>query len=843
MRTLASAWGVGALLLVMPPPAGAQPDREGRRPQSAQAGRAAQAVQAEEEAQEDPPQFTEEVTVRVTARKREENLQAVPFSVVAPTQQVLRNRGVDSIEDVSANVAGFSVQNLGPGQSQIAMRGVSAGQIVRDQPGVKEQVGVYLDESVISLSLFTPDLDLFDMSRIEVLRGPQGTLFGSGSLSGTVRYITNQPVIGVAEGAAEVGVSSLHGGGLGNSAKFAVNVPLGPAAAARVTAYNTVLGGFIDAVQPGLNVNENVDSGLRRGTRVAFRLQPYDRLSITPRLIYQNVSMNGWNRIDAYNILANPFTTTRPPVTLGERRQFTQLDEPFTDAFLLGDFTLEHDLGGAVLTSITSLSKRDVEVVRDASALGGSVSFSPFGAPEAGYTLDFPLIDITAARGLTQEFRAAADGERLDWVLGSFYSTSERRYGQSAYARTTWRSTAPPSAISCDSSPAPRTSCGRVRDRWRAVPIRKSSSIRTSTTTSTDRAVRGGLARRHRPVQSDRRTSLVRFRGGAHPDVRRTVRRSARQRRDHDGDRFRAAGHSQLRRDRGDTGERPGVEGVPTRRHQRSPQYSDLFRRGPCHLRQSRHLGRRGAVELRGGLQVELAGRPRYVQRFRVLHGHSQPAGHRDGRHLLVAHHLQRAGSPERRGRAGAHGAADPFFDLAVSASVADARLESTVTSTDAAGAVNVVSGIESGRRLPTTPMFQAAAAATWRWLAGGRWVGYVSGIFQHVGSRFTQVGDQAAGFGSVDLTALSPVLHPGTSIGGPLTQSTFTFDPELPAYNILNLRVGFLNGLWDVAFFADNLTDERALLGLDQERGTLARVGYLTNPPRSLGISTRVGF
>ena len=106
------------------------------------------------------------------------------------------------------------------------MRGVSAGQIVRDQPGVKEQVGVYLDESVISLSLFTPDLDLFDMSRIEVLRGPQGTLFGSGSLSGTVRYITNQPAIGVTEAAGEFGVSSMAGGGFGNDVKFAVNIPI-----------------------------------------------------------------------------------------------------------------------------------------------------------------------------------------------------------------------------------------------------------------------------------------------------------------------------------------------------------------------------------------------------------------------------------------------------------------------------------------------------------------------------------------------------------------------------------------------------------------------------------------
>jgi iron complex outermembrane recepter protein len=89
----------------------------------------------------------------------------------------------------------------------VALRGVSAGQIVRDQPGVKEQVGVYLDETVISLSLFTPDLDLFDLNRVETLRGPQGTLFGSGSVGGTIRYITNQPLVGDFEGLIEGNVN------------------------------------------------------------------------------------------------------------------------------------------------------------------------------------------------------------------------------------------------------------------------------------------------------------------------------------------------------------------------------------------------------------------------------------------------------------------------------------------------------------------------------------------------------------------------------------------------------------------------------------------------------------
>ena len=132
----------------------------------------------------------------VTATKRNETIQDVPFSINAQTAADIEKSGSNSLEDVARNVAGLSVQNLGPGQSQISVRGVSAGQVVRDQPGVKEQVGVYFDESPISLSLFTPDFDLFDLNRVETLRGPQGTLFGSGSVGGTIRYITNQPRLG-----------------------------------------------------------------------------------------------------------------------------------------------------------------------------------------------------------------------------------------------------------------------------------------------------------------------------------------------------------------------------------------------------------------------------------------------------------------------------------------------------------------------------------------------------------------------------------------------------------------------------------------------------------------------
>ena len=163
----------------------------------------------------------------VTAQKRATSLQEVPFSIAAVTNEDMKESGVSNIVDIGRNVPGLYVTDLGPGQSQVAIRGISAGQVVRDQPGVKESVGIYLDESPISVALFTPDLDLYDLDRVDVLRGPQGTLFGAGSSSGTVRYITAQPDIGKFGASMNFGLDFAQDGDLGKSMKGAVNVPLG----------------------------------------------------------------------------------------------------------------------------------------------------------------------------------------------------------------------------------------------------------------------------------------------------------------------------------------------------------------------------------------------------------------------------------------------------------------------------------------------------------------------------------------------------------------------------------------------------------------------------------------
>src|SRR5438105_4971997 len=204
------------------------------------------------------------------------------------------------------------------------------------------QVGFYLDESLISMSLFTPDLDLFDTNRVEVLRGPQGTLFGAGSESGTVRYITNQPKLGTTQWFGELDGSTIQHGNQGGNAKLGFNAPLGEIAALRASAYYNAFGGHIDSpgiktmpdgsIRPDPTTTQNhVNTGKRFGGPVALKFAPTDKPTNPPRLIYQKDQIDGWNRIDAYNILTNPFTTNRPAVTLGDREQFIQVREPYSD--------------------------------------------------------------------------------------------------------------------------------------------------------------------------------------------------------------------------------------------------------------------------------------------------------------------------------------------------------------------------------------------------------------------------------------------------------------------------------------------------------------------------------
>lgn len=755
--------------------------------------------------------------VVVTARKREESLQDVPFSIAAPTGEQLRQLGAASLEDVANNIAGFTVQNLGPGQSQVAIRGVSAGQIVRDQPGVKEQVGVYLDESVLSLSLFTPDLDLVDLNRVEVLRGPQGTLFGSGSLSGTVRYITNQPELGVTDGYVEFEGNALDDGDIGGSARGVFNAAVGENAAFRAAAYYTRYGGFIDAVQPGGGVAENVDEGERFGVRAAMRFEPSDRLTITPRVIYQDVDMNGFNRFDVYNILANPFTTTRQPVTLGEREQFTQLEEDFTDEFLLLDANIEYEFENMTLTSITSWTDRDILVKRDATALTGSITFQVFGFPEEIYTLDAPLFDETEVEVITQEIRLASNTDgRLQWVAGLFYSDMERQYGQNLDVQGFEAATGIPTV-------------GQVNPRdslfFSNIPYDfEQFALFGEVTYEINDRFDVGAGVRYYDFEENR---ILNF-DGIFADQ--TIGEAGSTTADGFAPRFLAS--YQLNDNVTINGQiakgfRLGGINDPLNEPLCSPQDLQTFGGRPSFDDEELWNYEIGAKTTFWGGNGTFNAAVFYMD-IENLQA-TLDAGTCSSRIIFNVPDASSTGIElELTTR--------PTDDLefGLSASYINAELESTITTTDAAGNVSIVGGLEDGNQLPTVPELQVAGNLTYLWDWAPGWEGFFTASIVHVGDRFTQFRDQADGFGTFDLTAIG--------LGDPSVDS-FTIDPELPSYEIGNVRIGARRDNWEVALFVNNVTDEVALLSLDTERGGLARVGFRTNPPRTYGLTSRIRF
>jgi len=761
--------------------------------------------------------------VTVTAQKRDETISKTPFSVAAPTEEVLRERGVENLEEVAANVAGFSVQNLGPGQNQVAMRGVSSGQIARDQPGVKESVGSYLDESVISLSLFTPDIDLFDLSRVEVLRGPQGTLFGSGSEGGTVRYITNQPELGLSKYFGEVSMNTLTDGNQGGYAKVGFNAPLSSTTALRVVGYYNRMAGWMDAVQPDLSVKKDVNTGERTGARVSLLIAPDENLTITPRLVYQSVKMDGWNRIDIYNILANPFTTTRPKVTLGDRKLFTQLDEPFNDKFLLGDLNIRYNFGSVALTSITSYTNRDVDVLRDATALTGSITGGSIGLAPKIYNLNAPLDDHTYAKAWTEELRLSGGSDRLKWVGGAFYAYQRRNYGQNLLVSGFEAAT----GIPTKGLRAPTDSLFFSDLSYKLQQFALFGEGTLSVTPKFN--LTAGLRYYHYKedkaqifdgifAQDNTGTSLVSQPG--------TVKA------DGVAPRFIASyqvSDSTTLNAQASKGFRLGGINDPLNVPLCTPQDLSTF-------------------SGRDSWKDEVAWNYEVGSKSRILNGRGSfniAAYYVDIKDLQVT---VTAGSCSSRlifsvPKARSIGTEVEFaaaptdrFDFSISGGYHDSTLRSTVTSTDSKGITTVVSGIQSGERLPSVPKFEAALAATYQQPIDQSFTGYVTGTYQHIGSRFTQVGDDQLGV--LDLTSFGK-----NTIGGPLTQNTFTYDPKLPAYDIVNLRFGVRHGNWDTAVYINNLTDERAFLALDRERGTRARIGYLTNQPRTFGLTTRVDF
>ncbi|MEM8635266.1 MAG: TonB-dependent receptor [Pseudomonadota bacterium] len=768
----------------------------------------------------------------VTGTKREETIQDVPFSINAQTGEDILRTGAQNLEDVSRNVAGLTIQNLGPGQSQVAVRGVSAGQIVRDQPGVKEQVGIYLDESVISLSLFTPDLDLFDLNRVETLRGPQGTLFGSGSVGGTVRYITNQPNLDEFEGLAEANVNTVSDGGVGGHVKGAVNIPLIEGKAAiRAVGYYTEYAGFIDAITP-TGVEDDVNDGQRFGGRIALTYEPTPNIRLTPRVIYQDISVDGFNRQDEFNILANPSTIFPTAIfdgplggqavldLIGERQQFLLLEEGFDDETLIADFVAEFDLGPVTLTSVSSFIDRDIVVSRDASALTGSVSLDlEFG--EAAAALPSNLIDTTDFQAFTQEVRLSSNTDsRLQWLVGGFYHTNDRDYSQflptPGYDAITdavlGEGTAASVANGFPADSPFNSSIPFDLDQW-AIFGEASYDLTEKLTVSFGGRyydfdeerdfVTGGLFANSDNVTDTTESDGFTPRFLARYEVNDSVTLNAQASR----------------------GFRLGGVNDPLNLPLCSPEDAQIFGTFQDYDDETLWNYEAGFKVQKERFSFNAAGFYNDIEDLQV----TLDAGSCSSRVVFNVPDAFAAGLEYEVGVSPVDG-----LDLFVAGSLIRSEFDSTVTDGDG----NVLAGLREGNRLPSVPEFQTSASAIYNF-DPGIFVdnAFVAASVQYVGTRFTQPSDQEVGQGLPTATGLTIGGFTGDENPSALV------DLELDDFFTLNLSAGLDYQNVALSIYLNNVFDENAPLGFDRERGGRARLGFNVSQPRTFGVTARVRF
>jgi outer membrane receptor protein involved in Fe transport len=786
----------------------------------------------------------------VTATKRASRIQDVPFSINAQTEEDIQRANATTIEDISRNVAGLSVQNLGPGQSTVAIRGVSAGQIVRDQPGVKEQVGVYLDESVISLSLFTPDLDLYDLNRVETLRGPQGTLFGSGSVGGTLRYITNQPELGRTEGSVEANVNTVDEGDIGYHLKGAINVPLGQTAAMRVVGYGTHYAGFIDAIGPA--GGKNVNDGNRVGGRVALLWEPTPGIKLTPRVVYQKVTADGFNRQDVFNTYHNELLD--PPRSFGKREQYLKAREEFRDKTWIGDLTASAELGSNLeITSVTSLIRRNILVARDASALTGSVgvSFIGLGVDPDAPDLTSVLVDRTKLKQWTQELRLGSTGEGpFQWVLGGFYSHVDRKYSQ----RLPTPGFDNPYGIQainglCILADLFCSSLGALPGGADNIPM------------TLEEAANGFPA--DSPYNSDLpykfKQSAI-FGEASYDFGQFKVTAGGRYysyKEDRDfisGGVFSNESVELLNQKTKATGFSPRaiLTYEPNRNFSLNAQIAKGFRLRGINDPINAPLCDGGATGVDAQTYGDLTNYDDETLWNYELGAKYSVAGmtlnaavfHNQIKDLQVA---VEAGSCSSRVIVNAPKAHStgieaefsasplPGLDLSLAGSLINAKFDSNVRNT--AGAI--ISGIEDGNRLPTVPKFSLAASATYgsRLSAAADW--YTSASVQHISGRFTRSSDQVSGAG---IFPNAIFYDPDTGESG---TGLFDFGSmKLPSYQLVNLSAGVKwDGGLEVSAYVNNLFDTNPKISIDRERGGRARLGYNVGTPRTIGLTLRHAF
>jgi outer membrane receptor protein involved in Fe transport len=386
--------------------------------------------------------------IMVTAEKRESTVQSTPISMTAVSGQDIQDRGLANLETLAQSVPGVSMRTSGPGQTEFEMRGMAS------TGGNSPTVGFYLDDTPLTAPAQSQngrvviDPNLYDLNRVEVLRGPQGTLYGSGSMGGTIKLVPNAPDPAAPDASAEFVPSYTDGGGFNRTENAMVNLPFGAGTAAlRMVGTESHTSGWIDRVviangqfplptsgngvaDPMGTVRGNVQAAPvaadykgsnysdLTAVRVSLLWQPTDQLAITPSFFHQRISQNALNDIDS-----NPGTNTH-------YQPFDE-PEPFFDDFNLYSLNLRYDLESLRLSSTTSYWDRDEQLNQDsAEEWQWGLGLPSFYPSQGGIGPTNPVNEEDdKSKQLSEEVRLASTApSALQWLVGYFYGDFESQW-------------------------------------------------------------------------------------------------------------------------------------------------------------------------------------------------------------------------------------------------------------------------------------------------------------------------------------------------------------------------------------------------------------------------------
>ncbi len=401
-----------ALALAMATPAAAQ-----------EAGADAQGVEASEE-------------IVVTAQKREERLIDVPSSVTAISGETLVEQNLTRIEDFAAHTPGLTFNQAGGGLV-LTLRGLNAS-------GQGATTAVLVDDvPLTSASSYqqttTPNFDTYDLQRIEVLRGPQGTLYGASALGGLVKYVTRAPDLDSFGGSAQFELNDVSDGQTGGSVRGAFNMPIvEDQLGLRVSGLYERMPGYIDNV---LGDDRDMNDGERYGVRASLLWDVNPNFSVRVGGLWQREDLNALPLVELVGAMATPTTPPDNATDIahgGELQQNTRIRPELTRDSEVYYATLNYDLDGATVTSTTSFAEVGYDQVKNygnENAVPG-VTYSDALSPYFGEPIDVRGRNITSVRRFNQEIRVASDpyngeaGLPLDWLVGVFYADEESELTQ-----------------------------------------------------------------------------------------------------------------------------------------------------------------------------------------------------------------------------------------------------------------------------------------------------------------------------------------------------------------------------------------------------------------------------